>query len=291
MYKDDENSFSSSVSSENHELQLGILDPWAEIIDLDPEQWTRLYDLVVKPSCTEKGLYILHEKGHILSVTPKRAYNLLDIPESIEDPFQLSKKLFQEWPQGPIVILDRQKWNAALDKIQHMFNQEDDILSFLLKAKDIILIEEKDGIVICPHPFDPWRGISPDIPTQFLRLLAPVGTRATIILAIYEGSKLWASILLGLRDRKIILMTCIPLHNKIAEKSDWRENLSHLLTFAEKRFASLTLGLICQRELVDRLGFGPKSWPHWKQALESGELVCLPNKEKLVNLIKGNGLR
>lgn len=287
MNADNSYSHNSSVASGNHELPLNIFDPWMEVIDLDTYQWIRLYDLLIKPRCFEKGLYILHEKGHILSVTPKLAINLLDIPEFVENPVQLSKKLYHEWSQGPVVMVNRQRWNVYLDKIQYMFTQDDDILSYLIKIKNSVLTEGKDCVVIFPHSPKPWKLISPDIPAKLMQRLAPIGTSSTMILAIYEGSTLWCSVLFGLRDRKIRLITCVPSYNG---NNDWRENQTYLSTLAEKRFAPITLGIICQRELAESLGFSPDSWSSWKQALDSGDVVCIPDKEKIINLIKDVGL-
>jgi hypothetical protein len=271
-------------SSKNPELPLGIIDPKIEVFDFDPIQWVRWYDLIVKPNRAEKGLYILHDEGNVLTVNPKRASADLDIPNVIKNPSLLAKKLYKQWLLGPVLIAERSRWLAWLDNINHSFKPNDDIISLLLKIKDELLNEENEGIIIYPHPFASWRIVPPDIPSKLIKELAPNGTRLSIVLAFYRDSQLWSSVLLGIENGKIVMLTTIPINDNEADIDDWKIDQVRLLDFAEDRFAPVAIGLFCQCELAESLGFGPGSWIHWKQALETGNLTCLPNKEHLVRL-------
>ena len=171
-------------SSKKPGLPLGIIDPKLEVFDLDPIQWIRWHDLLVKPNRAEKGLYILHDQGNVLTVNPKRAYVNLSIPNVIKNPSLLAKKLYEQWLLGPVLIAERSRWLAWLDKIQRGFNPNDDIISLLLKIKDDLLNEENEGIVIYPHPFAFWRIVPPDLPSRLTNEIAPNGTRVSIVLAL-----------------------------------------------------------------------------------------------------------
>ena len=284
MLQDDGISQNSLNSSKNTGPPLGIIDSKIEVFDLDPIQWIRWHDLLVKPNRADKGLYILHDQGNVLTVTPKRASVNLSISNVIMDPSLLARKLYEQWLLGPVLIAERSRWLAWLDIIQRGFNPNDDIISLFLKIKDDLLNEENEGIVIYPHPFADWRLVPPDLPSKLSNEIAPNGTRASIVLALYRDSQLWCSVLLGVENGKIVMLTTIPPNDNEADIADWKTDQVRMLNFAEDRFAPVSIGLFCQYELAESLGFGPGSWLHWKQALETGNLTCLPNKENLIRL-------
>ena len=148
-----------------------ILDSWAEMIDIDPLEWRRWFDLLHHPNQAENGLYILHEDGVILTVTPSSARKTMQLPEKISNPKALAEKLHKIWKNGPVVIIDRRHLQSNQDYFSCNYAPGDDFFATLIQIKDQLLADSKKGIVIFPQPWSNWKFISPEFPAKLARLM------------------------------------------------------------------------------------------------------------------------
>jgi hypothetical protein len=250
---------------------LGISAPWMRVIKIDPVQWGRWYSLLVKPNRASKGLYILHDRGKVVTATPAYARSQMQLPPGIDDPEVAAAELYAMWQHGPVVVLEREALRSTFDIIQRDRTDGDDIFSFLLKT--VGHLSSSAGLVIHPNPFVNWRGTSPAFPRAFAQAIAPPGTARSVVIAVYDTAGLWASLLLGFESGRLELVTTLPL----AAVPDWRQDHQRLLPLAESQFAPVTLGVFCPLEVVQRLGVHPQSWPRWLESAQRGEILCTPS--------------
>ncbi|MBI9051615.1 MAG: hypothetical protein JEZ00_19485 [Anaerolineaceae bacterium] len=277
------------------------LDSWAEFVDIDPNQWQRWYDLLHTNNHAENGLYILHDDGMILTVNPVNARKELGLPQKIEHPFEMAEKLYADWQKGPVAILNRKSMIESQNSIARSFVPGDDFFSYLIQIKDQLFSESHDGLVIYPQPWKSWELISPELPAKLARMIAPDGSRKSVILAIYQGQQLYAGVLIGLEDGLIKLITTLPehenrsesfpVHEHVVHTDQWKSEIDRWLEFAILRFAPVTIGAMCQLDTFKRLGWGPVSWSKWYAALQDNEIIALPDQESIdtfVEKVKGN---
>ena len=270
------NHMNKSNFPNEHSYASGIMHPWAEYIDIEPVQWQRWYDLLLKPNRHDDTLYILHDQGQILTVNPAWARTLVSLPLRIESPFTLVEKLHAEWGRGSVVVIERGRFNVWLDRIQRSLTPGDDFLSCLLRFKDHYLRESDDGIVIYPRPWMHWKSIAPDLPTRLGWAISPGHTPGTVLFVAYERAEIWVSLLLGFQDSKVKFVTTLSLEIQPAQNGDWRVDYKRLLSVAEGLFAPVSLGVFCQRETFEKLGIGPDHWVDWIDAVKRGEVICDP---------------
>ena len=266
-----------------------VLDSWAELVDIHPLQWRRWYDLFHRPNQAENGVYILHDNGRILTVNPARARKALHLPEKIDHPQELAETLYAAWEEGPVAIIDRQHMNASQDFIARNYVPGDDFFTFLIQIKDRFLADAGSGLAIYPQPWTEWQFITPEFPAKLARLISPQGSRVSVVLAIYLGVQLYTGGLIGLENGLIKLVTTLPDDNLAAGEASsrhsdvkdnrWKSEAPRWLEFAKTRFATVTLGLACQKDLFDKLGWGPSNWPKWLDALHNNEALALPDPQ------------
>lgn len=250
--------------------RLGISAPWMQVRDLEPAQWGRLYHLLVPANRASTGLYILHDQGRVVSVTPAYAQSQLGLPSEIDDPEVAAAELYPIWGQGPVAIFEKEALKATFDRIQRARTDNDDIFTFLIK-----LVSEwanEAGIVVHPNPFEKWRTVSPTLPRVIAHAVAPDNSPASFLITIYDGNELYLSLLLGFENRELTLITTLPA----APITDWRADHQRLTALAADQFAPVTFGVYCPLTVVERIGISPDALPAWLEAEQRGEIICTP---------------
>lgn len=263
------NNAANDLTAKKPSSVLGIIAPDTRVFDLDPLQWQRWFDLLFKPVRTADGLYLLHDEGRLLSVTPVYARRKLDLPDVIADPTELAKQLYQQWGRGPVAIVDRQSLGNWFDQFQREFTADDDIFSLLLKAKDLYL--ESSGLTLFPNPIGGWANVAPEMISSVTRSLAPADTPCSVVFAAYDGGDLWASALLGFENGFLKALTTLPMAHDV----DWRSDYQRLLPLAADLYAPATIGIFCQRETLTTLGISPQSWSQWLAAIARKEVMYI----------------
>jgi hypothetical protein len=252
--------------------KLGISTPWMQVKELDPTQWGRLYNLLIKPNRVSTGLYILHDNGNVVAVTPAYAQHQLGLPPVIDDPEVAAAELYATWGRGPVCVFERQALKDTFDRIQRARTDDDDIFTFMIKL--VGELADEKGMVIYPSPFEKWRGVSPALPRAIARAIAPDGMRASCVIAVYESNEMYLSLLLGFENGELTLVTTLPPASDSG--SDWRQDHTRLLAMAQEKFAPAELGIFVPLSLVEQLGISPQSLPKWLEAEQQGQLVCAP---------------
>jgi hypothetical protein len=204
----------------------------------------------------------------------------MGIPARIEDPAALAADLYQRWKRGPVAIIERNRLNASMDKGQRIFTAEDDFLSYIIKIKEVLLAEATSGVVIHPHPWAGFEGITYDFPFKLRKALVPDQGAATILLAVYSGTELWSSVLFGFKDGMLTLLTTLPASGEAV--TDWQQDTLRLIAAAENRHAKVVAGLFCQRDTLLKLGLRPENASGWFEASQQGDLVGFPSTAALL---------
>lgn len=254
-----------------------LVSPWASYVDIDPRQWQRLYDWLLPPDRTHTDLFILHDKGQVLTVNPVYARARLNIPDLIANPAELARALSSHWKHGTVVILERSQYQDWLDAIQcDAWIPGDDLLSYGLKLKDRALRYAADGIVLYPSPLTVWQDVAPDFLIRLGRALSPDGERRSVVLAVYCDGEIWTSLILTLQDYQIQFVTTLPNEALVLPNGNWRKDHARVIPIVERMAGPLALGLFCDRQTFDTLGISPRYWPAWIDANERGEVLSIP---------------
>ncbi len=249
---------------------LGIMAPWMRVARLDPAQWRHWFDLFLKPNRSTSGLYLLHDQGRLISVTPNYARRTLDLPARIDNPKVLAESLYARWQQGPVVIFERAALDQFFDQIQRERALTDDLFSYLLKIN--ARMRQTAEMVIYPDPMANWQDASPALPLAFARAVAAEGQKRSAVFGVYDDSGMLASMLLGFESGRLEFVTTLPAASGV----DWRSDHRRLLSLAEQVYAPVSFGLFAPLATVERLGLNPRSLPNWLQASQRGEIVCAP---------------
>lgn len=255
-----------------------LVSPWASYIDVEPNQWRRLYDWLLPPNRTNTDLFVLHDHGQLLTVNPIYAKEKLNIPEQIINPNELAQRLHEQWQRGTVIILERSHYQTWLDDIQRdTWIAGDDLLAYGLKIKDHALHHAADeGIVLYPSPLTAWKDIPPEFLLRLGFALAPDKQQCSVVLAVYDGAEIWTSLILAIQEGQVQLVTTLPADALASNSSNWRDDYSRLIPLVEDMAGPIKLGIFCERQTIEKLGITPIHWSGWMNAQKRGELISIP---------------
>lgn len=190
-----------------------IWEHW-EVVDLDPRTWRNLGALFnpanflthARPG--ERILSILHERGRVLKVydTARGVRNDLNL-ETIEDAPRTAKQLYEsEQGMARVQIFDKRSLVAFADAAQRNLHPEwdlDEHYRFLWG------LAENDPEGICYYPPRPshWNHFTYEQVRHFIEEVVP--SPSTLVLVVFEGDEIYISLILGVRDRKVKLVSTL----------------------------------------------------------------------------------
>lgn len=254
-----------------------LISPWASYVDIDPIQWQRLYDWLLPQDRTHTDLFILHDKGQVLTVNPVYARSGLNIPDQIVNPSELAKALYVQWKRGTVVILERSQYQEWLDAIQRdAWIPGDDLLAYGLKLKNHALRYAADGIVLYPSPLTVWKDVPPDFLTRLGQTLAPGDEQRSVILAVYGDTEIWTSLVSALQHGQVQFVTTLCSEALAIPSEGWRQDYPRLLPIVERLAGPIALGIFCNRQTFETLGISPRYWPAWIDANRRSEVISIP---------------
>jgi hypothetical protein len=259
-----------------------VFHPRVRVIDHDPRQWANLYDLLMPAAPGTRTVFLLHDKGKVLKSWPGCMRE--GIPERVADP-AAAARLLSERMRARVCVIELAVWKEWLDGLQRGFAPSDDILSLLLKAKDGLMEKGGYGIVIHPDPFAGIAGVRPDSPARLMRRLVPPAGRSSLVAAVLDAAGVHASLCMEIVDATVRTITTCPDDASRASDSLTVRG-ARMMRFAAERFCPPALGLFCDRQAAGRLkreGWKPEAIA---RELAAGSLVCLPDKDPILPLLK-----
>jgi hypothetical protein len=223
----------------------------AEILDLHPATWQNLMSLVdlskiadVRPS-QPNILSVLHHGGKVTRVYAPAGFRVPTI-EQVDDPQELSKKLYYQLPglEG-VQILERDSLMLFSDRVQKMDWQTNDIEDFPLRAFRFAE-EDPAGLSFFPAFSWVWNGFS----LEGIRAWMSAGPNpCAYFLGIVRDSAPWATFIIRWAEGKVRLITTLehlaPFGLSVEKLPSSPQDLATICEAIHAHIAPVRAALIC----------------------------------------------
>lgn len=252
-----------------------MISPEAQVLDINPFQWRRLFDALL-PRRTQRILTLIHDRGQVLKAHDSERGLRPELRAlRIGDPISMAEELLAAEEVDQVLILDQRAVDSYYATLQTLYDPYEDSDGYFQRAR-LALDHYPAGIV--RHPSES-RGLTlAGIPYEHLEaLLAQVPDRHTLVLGVFEGPKIWASVILGVEGGKVTLVTTsdaiLPLEIQIA---DWRSDYRQLLECPDPRYARPFAGLFLTTAAFQAMLISRDKLETLRRLLQQGEAIVDP---------------
>lgn len=263
-----------------------IYEHW-DVVDLDPVTWRNLgpyfdpRNFTTRGDPSERTLSILHDGGQVLKVwdSGKGTRHDLDLG-IIADPLTKAKELYesnQGWDR--VQIFDKRSVLSFSHQAQESVHPEWDLDEYIAWVWELADADPEGLCYYPPRPRD-WNGWCYSKVKHFVEEVIP--DHSTLVLGVIEDGALWAGLILGVRDRKIKLVTTfdalIPLG---LSPVTGLEHTDEVVALVGRKFDPPAAALFCTRQVFEEWMRAEDKVGALKRALAEGEAVVNPGAEYL----------
>jgi len=263
-----------------------IYEDW-DVVDLDPVTWRNLgpyfdpRNFTTRGDPSERTLSILHDGGHVLKAWDSEEGARDDIHLGvIADPLATAKELYES-NQGwdGVQIFEKKSVLSFAHKAQESVHPQwdlDEYIAWVWELADA----DPEGLCYYPPRSKRWNGWRYSEVKHFVEELIP--DNSTLVLGVIEDGALWAGLILGVRDRKIKLVTTfdalIPLGLGPVTRL---EDIDEAGWVAARKFDPPAAALFCARQVFEEWMRAEDKAGTLKRAIAGGEAVLNPGAEYL----------
>jgi len=222
-----------------------------QIIDLDPYAWRSFGELLFPDPAPERVLSILHDGGRLLRAYDSERGYRDDIPPIITDPPRLALKLSQADPNlTRVQVFDKSALQVFAAEVNCI--PLEDITAIGWRTQVAQMWRGTAGVYIEPSP-------PPNDYDSLCAFLAGIPDGNTVVIAVFDDNRLYAHVVLGVREGLIRLVTTfdalVPHGLNIDEvKIECR---STVLKMVSEHLGQVAFALFIARETFAKLLIAP----------------------------------
>jgi len=263
-----------------------IYEHW-DVVDLDPVTWRNLgpyldpQNFTTRGDPSERTLSILHDGGQVLKAWDSEGGTRHDLHLGlITDPLSRAKELYdsdQGWDR--VQIFDKRSVLSFAHKAQESVHPEWDLDEYIARVWELADADPEGLCYYPPRPRD-WNDWRYSQVNRFVEEVIP--DNSTLILGVIEEDTLWAGLILGIRDRKIKLVTTFDALLSLGlGPVTCLEDIGEVVPLVARKFDPPAAALFCTRQVFAEWMRAEDKAGTLKQALAEGEALLTPGAEYL----------
>ncbi|HHV62857.1 MAG TPA: hypothetical protein GXX51_09490 [Firmicutes bacterium] len=250
-----------------------MLDRNIMVLDIDHQQWRRLYDLIWGPYRGRQRIYVLHDGGRVRKVYHSLLGSLPASGVSVSDPRSCGKELAEKYDADETVIIERGKLRRLYAMWENSFKQDEDFDEYLSWFFNMIG-EAQDGAVYIYTRVPNLRGITYE---GLRNILTRLPDGRTAVLSIFHGREVWASLIVGKAGGRVNLVTTTDaLVSDGLVITEWKKNYKDILRLVKAKFGWPYLGVFTTREEFERIWRAEDQAAAVRQSFLRGNLILDP---------------
>lgn len=176
------------------------------MLDIDVNHWRNLQSILLDSAKGRRRIVVIHEDGEVLKLAHSQRLPVVGTVERVEDPHAVAEMLYRDNAAIAdfVAVFERNAFNQYFGRSQATWSPDEDLDEFVHRMYEMI-DDYPDGIVTYPGPARhvlglQWRlGASHSQVTNAVKTLVPPAS--TVLLGIFEGDDLWATLVLGFDEQ------------------------------------------------------------------------------------------
>lgn len=255
-----------------------MIDPNWQLVDLDPYTW-RAIGKFIDPgmyiragSAEEHGLYVIHDRGTVLSVVESSGTRRADLGlDHIERPDLTAQGLFDRGEWDRVHVIDRMHLQSVSTSAQQLANRDLELDAYYRHVFQLVWGNEAGYAVIPKHPGS-WHGWTYQ---QIVDVVYQLQAPASLALGVIDDE---GALIIGLLGevsdgsfRKVTTFESLPFDRlEVSVTQEFLDRLwSHLAT---TDYPPATV-LLCTESIFDRWVNEPDKARTISEAIDSGTAV------------------
>jgi hypothetical protein len=256
-----------------------VIDPHWQLVDLDPYTW-RAIGRFIDPSMyiragspDERGLYVIHDRGRLLSAVESSGRVRRDLGiVQVDAPRVLAGQLFARGEWDRVHVIDRQHLSAVATQAQQLPNRDLNLDAYYQNVFRLIWGDGDGYVSLPPHPGH-WNGWTYERIAQFIGQLREPSTLALGVVSVETGA-LEIGLIGEVSEgtiRKVTTFEALPFdRSQVAVDREFLDQLWSVLSAGD--FAPAA-ALLCTDTVFERWIYGSNKAATIDEAIDSGQAV------------------
>jgi len=244
------------------------------IIDIDPWQWRRLYEIFF-PEREKESIYIVHDKGRVIKAVNSKG-DLIKVGD-LSHPSGEAKELQKLYQVDYVIILEKRVAKNYFIEIQKGYDFREDMDEYIVKMWQLLSSKVYEGNIVI------YSGKGRKLIYEIYKKLRnfveeKVPHKSTLVLCVFEDSNsFWVSLIIGVENKKISLITTTDsLVSSGLRIQSWKQDYIQILNLVEKKFYKPYLGLFMDKKIFFEFLETKDKWDYLRRALRKKEIIGDP---------------
>lgn len=186
-----------------------------QMVDIDVDHWRNLQNLLLDSAKGRRRIIVIHDNGEVVKLVHSQRKPVVGIVKRVDDPHLLAEQLFRANSGSVdfVAVFERRAFDEYFGRVQATWRPTEDLDEFVHRGYQL-LDEYPNEIVTYPGRARKtlglqWRlGASYEAIKEAVQGFVLPGT--TIVLGVFEGDGLWATLVLGFdQDLRVKLVTTV----------------------------------------------------------------------------------
>jgi hypothetical protein len=226
--------------------------------DIDVDHWRNLQSLILESAKGKRRIIVIHEDGKIMKFVHSGREEIVKNVDKVDDPHDVAARVYADNAGKAefVAVFERHAFDTYFGRFQDTWRADEDLDEFVHRTY-AMMDDFPDGIVTHPGPARATLGLQWRVGASHAAVKSIVGafapTNSTVVLGVFDGDDLWATLVLGFGDdRRINAVTTVD--PAMLTPGLGREAVVDEVTeWAKRRFGNCSLALFTDRAGVEKI--------------------------------------
>jgi hypothetical protein len=223
------------------------------MLDIDVDHWRNLQSLVLESAKAKRRIIVIHEAGQIHKFIHSRKAPIVRSVERITDPHADAERIYRDNADSVdfVAVFERRAFDAYFGEFQGTWRADEDLDVYVRRSYSL-MDKYPDGIVTYPGLAREtlglqWRiGASYDAVESAVKAFVPPSS--SVILGIFEGDALWATLVLHFdADGRADVVSTLDV-SLLSGAGSRIENAREAVAWVDATYGQVSVALFTDRE-------------------------------------------
>jgi hypothetical protein len=255
--------------------------------DINVAQWRNAQDLLLDSAKERRRIVVLHDDGRLRKVAHSSGESVKSPPDRVDDPQAVARALYEANADSVdfVAVFERAAFDAYFAEVQDSWNIDEELDGFVQRTY-ALLDKYATGMVTYPTSARSTLGLQwrigasrDDVIEAVQRFVEP---NSTVVLGVFDGGALWASLVLTFDDDRSITYVTTADPEETELEGDREVVAETVLGWVQQKHGPVCLGLFLQKKAAQEFLAAENKVEALRAASARGDLIMRPAPNELV---------
>lgn len=256
------------------------------MVDIDVDHWRNLQGLLLESASAKPRIVVIHEDGELLKLVHSQDADIVRNVDRVDDSHEVAEKVYSANAGNTdfVVVFERRAVDRFFAHVQDTWKSDEDVDEYVHRMY-ATLDEYPDGIVTYPGPARTTLGLQWRVGASYEEVKAAVDRfvppNSTVVLGIFEGDDLWATLVLGFDARNRINVVTTADTPELTAAGGREAVVRDVVAWVNREYPPCSLGLFVDLEGARALLASRDKLATSRDLAGQGRLIADPLLESL----------